>query len=1435
MKPIRTIFLGVLIVLFLDSHAQNTTFQAGSLIVNMGVSPQTNSNALLPYGLVYDLVRNYDVPVYWIINPNKLKDGIDFSHNGIDYRGGPFIIANENRTPVVNARIAYWQSLGVIGNAATASFTAPVSQVINAVPKWSLDQQSGNIAEKYILNAGIPAGAASYVQPHMLNACQDIFVLPHADPTWNIHQALLTWTQTFRGSIWASCHAVSVLENTFNPSNNAQQLNFLARNSAGPGSQALIPFGNHKDGSPLFNNNNFPADQVMQFIGSIDDATTNGSEQIYLPAAGGGWRSTTKVLVNDPTHLNVPSPSPGIAAVMVYGKAFGDNNRGWVMYQGGHSHDKGGEASIAAQRAFLNFSFMATFQKSMNLTVSGITPVMISNTSYNLSVTVQQDLSSAPYTYQWSSSCGGTFSNAAGATTNFTPSLVVSPSNCVITVKVTDACGRSRFQTFNTLVTSGPRPPVANPDSLTFTPDCVNVNPVITFRPLANDVEPDGQPLTLTNVTGTNGVWAIQPDQTIRYTPTPGFYGTATGSYTVCDNTLPIAQCASTSLKSVITSAFTPPTAVDDSYIIYEDSISTFNILANDLPAPASLKVASISILPRNGKVSINPDQTITYLPNADYNGLDSFTYRISGNGGYMSSAVVRIRMAYDCCSPGNYKRILGPVITTTQNLIATEDNYIKLKAATTNYGTATELILDRESTDKHVGLVKFDISNLICYATLVRSATLRMQRTSGTDQPISLYSLTNNWSENQATWNNRLTGTPWTIAGGDYNGSQLIDQTGTPVSNIYNWNATGAVHNMVCSSFVYPNYGFIIRVDATGGNRTTNFASRENTTAGILKPTLQVTFDSAAFICAPIPVRPPLSMPDTASVLSNAMVQINAVSNDQLPGSNTGTISIINSTVTTGTATVVSNRIHYTPSITFTGLTSFSYFVTDNITGLRDTALVYVYVSYPAPIANDDSATIQSGGTAVLNFMTNDIDPVGLGVTSSIISGPKRGSYTLSGTTVTYSAPYNFYGRDTITYVLRNQTIGFCNEQPAADTAFMIFIVNNRVPVSTNDTTVTNSCQSIVIDVLRNDSDPEKGSLQIHSIGAVNPLAAGTATTDGSFIYFTPNGAFSGISATLSYITRDDAVPPGIGTPSTITINFQNTANQAPVAKNDTVSGIMNMMSYINVLVNDIEPDNDPVSVTIGGGLLMPAHGTISVLSNGLIAYTPGPGFAGSDVFDYRITDSRLGFSGGSCNNIGLSSVARVRIVIGNNFWTLPQLSVSLNVKKIVEGNELKWSVLTNQDVQYFIVERSADNLSFNAIGNINYEKATDQYSWTDKESIAGNVYYRVKLYLKNGESIMTNTVRLFNNTNSLVIDNVFPVPFTDYFTIKLWSDKSETVHISLLGAAGAMAIRKQFNVSQGYNLLRVDGLISLTQGPYILHIQKGAQFKTFKLSKVK
>ena len=109
--------------------------------------------------MLYDLIKNNRVGFKWVINPSKAKDGIDFSHNGIDYRGGPFIIPAGFRTAAVNARIAYWQTQGVVGATTTADLELPVRITFLNVPRWTLDKQNGKLVVPYFVNAGIPASA----------------------------------------------------------------------------------------------------------------------------------------------------------------------------------------------------------------------------------------------------------------------------------------------------------------------------------------------------------------------------------------------------------------------------------------------------------------------------------------------------------------------------------------------------------------------------------------------------------------------------------------------------------------------------------------------------------------------------------------------------------------------------------------------------------------------------------------------------------------------------------------------------------------------------------------------------------------------------------------------------------------------------------------------------------------------------------------------------------------------------------------------------------------------------------------------------------------------------------------------------------------------------------------------------------------------------
>ncbi|MBO0700434.1 MAG: hypothetical protein J2P46_18700, partial [Zavarzinella sp.] len=169
-----------------------TTFAPGAYIIDMGQATQTVANSLKPYGLVYDLVQNQHIPVDWAINPNKGVFGADFTAGGVTYSGGPFIIEAPFAAAAA-ATIAKWRAQGVVVTQVNAAFVAPIYNTITAFPRTVLDRANGKIAQAYYTAAGIPQfpgtiqdpTQAAYVlgTPLDLSQCNDVYVLPHADPS----------------------------------------------------------------------------------------------------------------------------------------------------------------------------------------------------------------------------------------------------------------------------------------------------------------------------------------------------------------------------------------------------------------------------------------------------------------------------------------------------------------------------------------------------------------------------------------------------------------------------------------------------------------------------------------------------------------------------------------------------------------------------------------------------------------------------------------------------------------------------------------------------------------------------------------------------------------------------------------------------------------------------------------------------------------------------------------------------------------------------------------------------------------------------------------------------------------------------------------------------------------------------------------------------
>jgi hypothetical protein len=170
--------------------------------------------------------------------------------------------------------------------------------------------------------------------------------------------------------------------------------------------------------------------------------------------------------------------------------------------------------------------------------------------------------------------------------------------------------------------------------TIPFPPVLRRIRSGIDIDVLANDTDADlpNDSLVTTNITvqPPNGTASINPNGTINYVPDPNFNGLDSLQYVVCDTALPV-QCDTAWVFINVTPVSDPPVAVNDTTSASEDTTGIdIDVLANDTDADLpndSLVTTNITVGPANGTASINPNGTINYVPDPNFNGLDSLQY----------------------------------------------------------------------------------------------------------------------------------------------------------------------------------------------------------------------------------------------------------------------------------------------------------------------------------------------------------------------------------------------------------------------------------------------------------------------------------------------------------------------------------------------------------------------------------------------------------------------------------------------------------------------------------------------------------------------------------------------------------------------------------------------------------------------------------------
>jgi CshA-type fibril repeat protein len=533
-----------------------------------------------------------------------------------------------------------------------------------------------------------------------------------------------------------------------------------------------------------------------------------------------------------------------------------------------------------------------------------------------------------------------------------------------------------------------------------------------------------------------------------------------------------------------------------------------------------------------------------------------------------------------------------------------------------------------------------------------------------------------------------------------------------------------------------------------------------------------QVTANSGQVVSAtytPTVIPAPTVVADTTSGAWNTVQTSNVLANDAAASGTTLTASTLklcstgqtapncNATSVTianqGTYAIVNGQIQFNPLSTFAGTaTPVSYQVTDALGQTSTTTYTPTVAPPAAPTAVSDTNSGAWNTAQTITPLTND--PAGLTIvglcptvstaaascTATTLTIANQGTYTLSGSTVTFTPLPTFSGTAT---PIKYAVVDAFNQYATAN--ITPTVAAPTAPTATPQTkTLLPSTTVTFTDV---DSGvgalATQGSAAITSSCIVNPANTSSCITSGSFTVAN-QGTWTIASGVVTFAALANITP---GTQTSVTYRVTDLAGltasstltpivpAAPVATTDTSSGAWNTAQTMSVLTNDtaatgetlvastlklcdpatsqVSPNCNATSVTIAG------QGTYTV-SNGSVVFTPLINFIGTATpVAYQISDS-LGQTATTTytptvvapvapvavndTSSGPLNVAQVKTVLANDTTaagvTLTATSVKLCSSSQTSPNCTATSVTISGQGNY-VVDTSTGVVTFTPVNN--------------------------------------------------------------------------------------------------------------------------------------
>lgn len=839
-------------------------------------------------------------------------------------------------------------------------------------------------------------------------------------------------------------------------------------------------------------------------------------------------------------------------------------------------------------------------------------------------------------------------------------------------------------------------PPVAAADAAT-----TQENIAATIDLLANDSDPNNDidsatvdldpvsPGIQADRTTPNGMFTVDADGVLTFSPAVNFSGTETISYNVSDTTGRVSNNADITIE--VESVNAAPTAAADNASTNEDTEVEISILANDSDADGTLDTSKVDL---NTTVSgIQKDRKglpegewkadrgkVKFKPKSNFVGTATLDYTVQDNDGATSNAAtITVTVVSTNQAPVAVNDTGGTGLNqaVTVNVVANDtDADGTIDKSKVDLNTVTAGVQNTNTTPQ--GTFTVNANGIVTYtpaAAFLGTATLSytVMDNKGAVSNEATITITVSITNQAPVAVNDTGGTTINkavtvnVVANDTDADGTIDKTKVDL----NTTTAGVQNNINTQQGSYT-------VNANGevtytplalflGTATLKYTVMDDKGAVSNEATLTITVQMLNI--------PPTAANDNATTTKNKAVTIKVTENDTDPDGtidatkvdlNTGTAGVQNSiTNAQGTYTVnAAGIVTYSPATGFVGFASIGYTVTDNAGGVSNAAQINITVQdvNAAPVAvNDNGATSQNTAVTV-NVVANDTDADGVVDFSKVDLNTATAGIQNSATTpqggwsvsnigiVTYTPTNNFTGSATLSYTVPDNSGAVSN---AATITIAVQPVN--APVANDDVATTRINQAVQINVVTNDVDND-GTIDASKVD-LNTTTGGiqnaNSTTEGNWsvtsvgvVTYTPARDFTG-SASLKYTVPDNA-----GTTSnaaTITVTVQ--APGAPTASDDEATTSVNRSVEIDVVTNDrdaegkIDPTTVDLNTTTTGvqNTATTAQGSFSVNTEGIVTFTPKQGFFGAATIKYTVKNEQGIVSNAANINIMVEQVPDV------------------------------------------------------------------------------------------------------------------------------------------------------------------------------------------------